>query len=843
MNVLKNKKVVLILFSVFLLSTPFTIFAFDVCTKNINGLNRICKKEGSTCTNTCTYYCSKRRLAAPDGMNCGVAKGTISNACYAGISRILYYVDNSDWNSVSKTEDMVNLMLYKYCKGDGTSSSYTNTSPRSDYRYSQTIWDSAKSAYATVKEIGKQKVTFSTNKINFNKNADANLKVTYNKIVGGQDMLYKAECTVTNNGKIATKSSGWKEKLTGISSGATIYVKANKPNENITLKCKLHYQFSKPIYYSCGNNYQDFVGKGTENVDVYSPESSVSGKHAVTQSEKIVVKKTGTVKKADGSVEKTENLGGVKFTLYDSNCKKSIKSVTTNAKGVATFTFSDVTKDTTYCLREIKTVSGYNVKPESVTGDGIIDRKTDGNGKITSTIIQIKKNDSKDTYNITVNDIKEESRNCKTLCEAINASGKALEEKKKDIENLYYTEYSGNNGLLNFNLSLNNQCDQACRPVDCHTDNGSCLQYKFGLKDSLQFDSNNLSCYTDIVPIENTDEKLYCLTTVELKPNVSITDGKIKAYSGQMYFDLSGTGSSLLNGNLKKECYSVKDISLASIIDKNKVSDYIDISFRNSKNSEEISVDEVEEQEEVDDEGISDDVSESESEVDTSNIIELKKNGNKYEFNDDIKFSMSEVWASYSGKIIDKNCNNGNCRQLGDGLVSALDSDGEEEYKFIVDFNAGEYHKKKESICVFESQRQILDDNSKLNLEFRIIDTNKPFVKHNGDMRNTMTNWCYVSDDETSCDHNNKLVKRVISDSTNSYNRKSEGVGDGPKYKIRLTPQLMKDIAREPIEEIKKMELKYDEFNLDCNETEGIKTCKSKLLNYLKEKNLLKVSN
>jgi hypothetical protein len=102
---------------------------------------------------------------------------------------------------------------------------------------------------------------------------------------------------------------------------------------------------------------------------------------------------------------------------------------------------------------------------------------------------------------------------------------------------------------------------------------------------------------------------------------------------------------------------------------------------------------------------------------------------------------------------------------------------------FSISYNGNMYTSNK---CIYETKKEIIKydktSNGNIELEFRTIDTNNPFVN-----RNTKTNWC---DQTGNCKSNNAKVQSIIKQSNNSYNQ----TGAGPKYKITLTPSDIKII-------------------------------------------------
>lgn len=110
--------------------------------------------------------------------------------------------------------------------------------------------------------------------------------------------------------------------------------------------------------------------------------------------------------------------------------------------------------------------------------------------------------------------------------------------------------------------------------------------------------------------------------------------------------------------------------------------------------------------------------------------------------------------------------------------------------------------------CKYISEQEFIK-NDKLNVEFRLIDTNNPFN------RETNTNWCaFEGDIVESCKNNNAKVILYIKNRVNSYGRIPLDVTNkqqDPLYKITLTPSDIKAIR-----EYNK-DNKYDYYNLYCD--------------------------
>ena len=277
-------------------------------------------------------------------------------------------------------------------------------------------------------------------------------------------------------------------------------------------------------------------------------------------------------------------------------------------------------------------------------------------------------------------------------------------ERRTKLENLYKKyEKEKYTQLLNFN-------DPACAvATNCSAQsNTSCLNSNFS---NSSFDENNLSCYNNT--ITDTDQHVgYCLTTYNLEPTSYYNSKKV--HSGQLYFDVKD--GEILEGNFSQTCYFPSGTTLTSKENGN-VSDYINnLKMKNSKETINLSMKE-------------------------DSSINLKRNNNELSYSTKIKYTIPEIWLELGGKRLTKQeCEDKgkNCILAGYGIISPLEKSGTEEYKFEITFNKD----NKNASCFYETEPEIIESSKKLNLEFRVIDTEKPFTSRLNKDRNTMTNWC-----------------------------------------------------------------------------------------------------
>ena len=410
------------------------------------------------------------------------------------------------------------------------------------------------------------------------------------------------------------------------------------------------------------------------------------------------------------------------------------------------------------------------------------------------------------------------SRSCSKKLDEIKSSGKPYDKIK--LEKLY-NDYNSTN-LLNFdNPSCSNN-------NDCMRPTSDCLSFNLTKDDS--FNENNLSCYTS--KKEENTKIGYCLTSFNFD---KVSSYKPKTpYSGQLYFKVND--SRIMTGNFNQICYFIeKPYNGAFPIEKgDKISDYI-------TNVKLTGIDNL-------------------PMTLTDDKIKLVGSDGKYEYSKNISFDIPEVWVNFSGKKLNEKCNDGNCTSLGYGLISRLNDSGIKDYNFLVSYRTDINKSKSKTltfVCTYNSKKQLIK-NEKLEVEFRTIDINYPFVNKEGNTRNTMTNWCYNEGSkleklkkqneyyykannekiETSCSYDNMLVKENIYYAPSSYGVQKTVTNErnniNPKYKILLT----QDVVNKIKEYSNTNNIRYDSFNLNCNNDK----CTSKLLNYLKENRNLVVN-
>ena len=482
----------------------------------------------------------------------------------------------------------------------------------------------------------------------------------------------------------------------------------------------------------------------------------------------VVPPKKGSLelKKIDGNTR--NGISGVVFQLSGNGRKYTC---TTNSKGVCTINNIIVG---TYTLKEAKPAKSYpsNNKSWSIT--------------ITA--------NTKNNY-YSVNPI----TNTKTcVSEFEDNVSKRLELYRKYLGNGY-----NYNNLLNFNI---HDASNACKVSSCSKNSSiSCMNFSSNLNGT--FNEYNLSCYDDVITVENVTG--YCVETFNFNNSLGISGnhnfGTIN--SGQLIIKQSTP--TVGTGTLTKVCYLP---TTKRYYETFKYSDYIksiklgDVAFNYSDKSFGLSVG-----------GVSNGFTRLSATVTT-------------------EYNLPSVSSSIGSgeKYYSESCTN--CRFLGYGLISNLaHNDGEYNLKFDVELNINNLRNIFESndSCKYNIKNNITTcenetcQSNKLNLEFRIIDTTNPFPGKSGNSRKTGENWC----DDDSCSSKNQNVCENIINKKNSY---TSGTA---KYTIILTPSAVTDIRKDNATSIKNG-ISYDDFStLNCDENNN---CTS---NYLKKLEGRTISN
>lgn len=461
------------------------------------------------------------------------------------------------------------------------------------------------------------------------------------------------------------------------------------------------------------------------------------------------------------------------FEIYNSsNCSgKVVKTVKTSGGTV------NIELDKgTYSIKEVGVPSGYE-KPKD-------------NCVIKSITLNLGDNKTQTVTN---------EPNCNTRLADLGSN------PSKESLNSLYKLYPKLNGLLNFS-------NPSCTAVSCnYSKNISCLSGNFG---SLTFNQNNVSCYNETIDVNGNIG--YCLTTFNLVNKLGNTN--FFAKSGMMPINKDTLDNALAaTGMINKKCL-VLGSRTPNSSNIGKYSEYIsNIKFDDRNLYVKKDINKI---------------------SDTDKFLtEVNHSGNWYEYSHSVNYYLNKVYATKKdGKILYEKCPN--CIFLGYGIVSKLTDSGTEDIPFSIKFTnirtktLGYTDKDYTNKCKVtltpelvkddcDPKKEKCDDNNngKLNLEFRLIDSSNPFPGKSGNGRKVGSNWCSGTD----CKNNNDLIKNIISNRTNSYGKiPSTGAVKNPIYKITLTPDTINKIRdynkNNP----------YDDYTLKCDQDGN--NCKSTFL-------------
>lgn len=424
-------------------------------------------------------------------------------------------------------------------------------------------------------------------------------------------------------------------------------------------------------------------------------------------------------------------------------------------------------------------------------------------------------------------------KGCNEYKDEINVSYPNLNEAKKEALVNLYERYKNKNkdysGLLNFKSP---SCSYSKENIKT-----SCMNTSYGVNSNNNnslFNENNWSNYTETI-VDQNSKKAYCFSSYYLTATKNYDPKKV--YAGQLYFDTNN--KNIMEGKLKKECYSLNDINASVSLN---ASEYFDEPIKMTNGDKKYNL-----------------LVHGEN---NKTVSQDETNPKHLSGEMNINATFEPVYSTLEGKISNKACIGSTCQLLGYGIPSPLYDENsankqitnngqiinyKEEYDFIVKLKKDHFNEVKDidktyfkldsrsAKCYYDYEQQVIKNN-KLDIEFRIIDTKNPFTKMgSNDSRNTMTNWCDKTVKENPCTYNNNIVKKYITDKPDSY-----GLVNGVKvsnneikYKITLTPQIIDRIKNYTFVDSKtkkKTKLTYDKFNLNCKD----KKCTSKLLTYLK---------
>ena len=339
------------------------------------------------------------------------------------------------------------------------------------------------------------------------------------------------------------------------------------------------------------------------------------------------------------------------------------------------------------------------------------------------------------------------------------------------------------NGLLNFD-------NPTCAPVQCNYNyKDGCLNASYS---GNTISSNNISCYNDTITYNN--KKYFCETHFEFNKN-SDYEQYSKLFSGRFYLYTNNNIPSFYS-KLVKTCYIPTANSDSSVVDSYnagfKYNDYISNIKLYYDNKTQYNFSDVN----LNGEKI--DLSELKF---TLNNFESINNG-LYSMSLKSYYKMPSIWLKKgSGEIVYNNCSN--CVSGGSGILTKFTFSGEVILKFMYNFKTPLKNKLEQStnsVCKFTAEKQVIKtngNNDSLQIIFRTVTTNSEhdFLDSEGNIRTPGINWSSKEDQ-----------KKYLDEANNSYNKTKEGA----KYKIKLTPEIIREIKKY------NKENPYDNYKLTC---------------------------
>lgn len=377
----------------------------------------------------------------------------------------------------------------------------------------------------------------------------------------------------------------------------------------------------------------------------------------------------------------------------------------------------------------------------------------------------------------------------------------ALTGNRQGLTALYFEYLSqGENytNLLNFNspaCTANTVCDSATNVgVGCFSGNVT----NSGAPDDL-------SCYNTTVNAISSSTNLpvvgYCLAN--LNTTNSLGQNSFSGISGQMLIKEEEFSKS----QISMYCAFPESVKEDSLETENnlKTPKYVQYSLENTEND------------------LNNDINYNETIVQINN-----ENNSFYTITLTSPISFSKKYTiPVIGTLIPNHGSAVSYIDLGYGFVTKFTSE-DGEIKFKYKFLALD---EKEGTCDYDLTPKVIDPpTSKINMEFRIIDTSNPFTGKDGINRETNTNWCGKNNlNADSCAHDNSTVQTYILNANNSYNKNR---ADKPLYKIELNASDIKLIR-----EYNKNN-KYDNYEVVNIGVGGNTEIVNKFLNELKNGNL-----
>lgn len=433
--------------------------------------------------------------------------------------------------------------------------------------------------------------------------------------------------------------------------------------------------------------------------------------------------------------------GKVKITIYDNVTKKAITNPNRQAKYQI---YSGNDCNGTKVGGEFFTSSSTKTIDLS-TGTYSIKEITQPSGYVASSDKCVKKGISITSGNTTNADIYYEP-----TCQV------ELEDSDKSVGSLMnlYNKYQ-KRGLLNFNNpTCSNNKEDLCKIIKLNKNNLGCLNATSKL--NTIFDESNLSCYDEIVS-SNSGSIGFCVNNFSLQNNLGTSNFSAKA--GQFLIKKE-QNESIATATTQKICY---------IYNKDLYSSYMTLkdnklSFGDNN-----------------DDGKADELKNYQETITQNLNIEANAYFRKYVYAKNKNYYLNEVYfEKLNGKYSSVKSND--TTQIPEYAVLAKFKQIDSYIPFELIYENKTYNSEE---CKYKTTEEIItyeeNENGKIDLEYRIIDTKNPFD------RETNSNWCASNGD---CSKNNELVTKIIKESNNSYNI----TGAGPLYKIVLTPSDVKKI-------------------------------------------------
>ncbi|MBQ2946884.1 MAG: hypothetical protein IJE04_03440 [Bacilli bacterium] len=329
------------------------------------------------------------------------------------------------------------------------------------------------------------------------------------------------------------------------------------------------------------------------------------------------------------------------------------------------------------------------------------------------------------------------------------------------------------NGIMIYSIADILEIPKEEQSLECGGDSIGCM--------------SGYACYNDTIDQNSVTGN--CITYVNI--NNKLGYDVFTSSSGRLILETTSAAEPAVEMTLTKKCAFEKDPGIQEI-NAGKYSNYLkEVSLKN-QNLVLINED--------------------------SNLILKKTEDNTYIGEVTYEYGFSPIYSiNGSGRITTNPCNV--CRFLGYGLISNLNEvEGQQSLNFKFKFNNKVYESNS---CEYESTSQLIVNN-KLQLEFRTIGLSNPFPGKTDQFRTVGSNWC----DDESCSGSsdeNSTIKTVIAGRNNSFNQ----TGDGPKYKITLTPSTILKIRED------NKNKSYEDFNFTCKNDGSF--CISNYLTELRE--------